>query len=296
MHSNLTSKTLIATLALAAFATAQEPTVTKSREWEKSFGSGYAYGKLEANASMSREDLRVRTLKFSGGRFVAIDRRDNMDYHADLTGKVVLFGRQVTLGQARADLLVEQGIYSRDPNDYKSYARDRNLTTGTLYARAFGVTVLNETRTYTSDILSFSDWTYGFKASKDFWVGPIPVTVAGHMGGGCSASGSLILDASYSNPRLGLSGYLNGYADAWARCGVGISGASAGVKATIKVLNTHVGIDATAGRSDVSGQLNISIVPLQVKIYLYAELLWEEYTKRLAGWSFGARDYLYQLF
>lgn len=286
----------LCTLAFATSLNAQEPEVVKSRSWDKDFGGYLASASVEASAQIKRRDQRVRTLSYGGGSFRLVDRRDAFDYSADLEGSVSLFGRRFRLGTASADLWVHQGYYSRNPNDYAAGTPRTNQLYAKLYAKAFGTTIVNETRHYSSTILSFSDTVHGFKANKDFWVGPVPVTVRGSVGGGCSAAGSVILDPDYDNPRIGMSGEISGYASASASAGVGITGASAGVRATLRFLSTGVALEAAGDRSGISGYLRTRLTALAVNLYLYVEALWWEYDRRITGWSTNTTSTRYNLF
>ena len=87
------------------------------------------------------------------------------------------------------------------------------------------------------------------------------------------------------NPAIGFSGAAVGYARGSASAGVGIRGASAGVSAVLKILNTQVGLEVTANRSTVQGRLDVSVTPLEVRFYLYVEALWWKYTRSIFGWK-----------
>jgi hypothetical protein len=287
--------TIAAITTLTSVGMAQVPTVTKSNDWTKSFGGKYAWAAATATATVRREDRRLREVRWVGGFPVMIPRRDKLTYNADLRATVGLFGLNKTLGSATADLILHQGYRTSNRGDYKTGTPQYDYVRGQVRVRVFGTTILDRTVSRSGQIIHFNeDYSVG-SISKTFFVGPIPVTVRGSLGGGAALSGGVVLQTSSGNPAIGFSGAAVGYASGSASAGVGIRGASAGISAVLKILNTRVGLEVTANRSTVQGRLDVSVTPLEVRFYIYVEALWWKYTRSIFGWktaSFSLRKNL----
>jgi hypothetical protein len=122
-----------------------------------------------------------------------------------------------------------------------------------------------------------------FEAEDEFALGPIPITVTADV------TGTIGVDASLVPGSSGVDVTLTPHADltASASAGVGVSGASAGVRGELTLIDLRTPIELSLSFTDkkytTSADLNIST--LDGSIDLYAELLFAEWDTNIASWD-----------
>ena len=122
-----------------------------------------------------------------------------------------------------------------------------------------------------------------FEAEQNFALGPIPIVVTADV------TGTIGVDAGLIPGSTGVGVNVTPHADltASASAGVGISGASAGVRGQLTLVDVRVPIDLTLSFTDktYSTSADLQISTLDGSIDLYAELLFAEWETNIASWD-----------
>jgi hypothetical protein len=130
-------------------------------------------------------------------------------------------------------------------------------------------------------------WTILTVTAPPIFVGPVPVTVRGTVGGGLSGSISLALKTS----GVGLSGALSSWVSGSARAGIGIPGYNVSIQATLELLRSTLSAGIDAGVK-VAGFARVVREPLTILFDLVANAWPLTWTKSLAHYSYGRSDRL----
>jgi hypothetical protein len=115
------------------------------------------------------------------------------------------------------------------------------------------------------------------------WVGPVPVTLRGSIGGGASGSLSLTLSASAA----GASGSLSVWANGSASAGVGVPGYNASLRATLELLKSTVSAGFSATFTSLGGHVTLTFQPMRVVLEVVVRAWPLQWTKNLVDQSYG---------
>lgn len=267
------SRPLLAAFSLCAILMFVIPCSADIREktYNKQWGSGYAW----SDAAMLARLANWEEVYYGG----------SPTPHDILSIKVQGRARASLLTYTR-ELIYAQGVVKSDNDIGELYGtlRIMEYTIGT-YSKTFPSTA--------SGNYSFGSGSRTFfDADSTFWVGPVPVTVSGSIGGGYSFDIYYELNVKRAKLHGGPRAWGNG--NAWA--GVDLWLAGAGVGANIKVLDAYLKSQMLAAflSFSYSGSMDVVINPLAVDFYINAWLWDWKFYETLAKWS--TASYTYNLF
>lgn len=120
--------------------------------------------------------------------------------------------------------------------------------------------------------------------SAQYMVGIVPVNLRASAGGGAGVR--LVLSANTVQASLNSQARVNAWAIGSASAAVGVSWASAGVRATLTILESEAHASVTASLfSGISGTFTAIVRPLRVFVELFAQVFGSGPTLRLVDWS-----------
>ncbi|HLQ36593.1 MAG TPA: hypothetical protein VK348_02240 [Planctomycetota bacterium] len=254
---------LSASLLLAATATAQtrtggQTTLHRGSNYDRDIGNGWLGGAVHAHALMT-----TTTGVLVNGS--SLDVGTNAEVH--------LLNASANIALARATANNSIGLLS-------------SSRSGNFHVQVIGIDLINQNFT-ANTTFARQTWTFnafGTRPSASIPVGPVSVSVSGNVGAG------LTISAGYSLPSLtpmvGAGGYVQAYGFGDASAGVGIPGFSIGVGIEGRILEQDFTMFAGANAlNGFFGVVSYTLVPVSLRLYVYAEAFWYRWTETLTTWS-----------
>ena len=160
---------------------------------------------------------------------------------------------------------------------------DRVGISNGYYVKLVGATVASK---YSSASVSWSkSYPKTFvRASSLFWVGPVPVTISGSLGGGVGADCEL----SANTNGVSLEGGVNSWLSASASAGFGFPGASVSLSSRFQLGGTGIGstidLGLVGGSVTTSGAVNLKVNPVSIHLSLVAQIAWSRHSLPITSW------------
>ena len=193
---------------------------------------------------------------------------------AKVEGLATLLGSTLLGATARFDADAANATWTHNGTSATVTSQTDNAK-ATCFVKVGSFTLLNETKSYTGDILSAPSWTKNyskhiFDVSASYspvWPIDVTVTVGADAGATLSFAGSLdplVISGTSIGSRAKLTGSANGWVSATATFSVGAICANVGLQFDLRLANSGFNGNVTATLSSVTGTITLTEQPVKM--------------------------------